>query len=111
MFNLFKKKSIPDLEPKAFKQKLTEEENAVLLDVRTPSEFASGHIPNAVNINLQSLSFKKQLKDLDPSVAYLVYCKSGRRSMMACRIMDSAGFDKTFNLKGGILKWQQTVGQ
>ena len=109
MFKLFKRSSIPNIKPEEFEQILRTGEQAILLDVRTKSEYESGHIPNAVNINLQSMEFKKRIKELDRSAKYLVYCRSGRRSMAACKAMHHAGIKNTINLKGGILKWHKEI--
>ena len=87
----------------------------VLIDVRTPSEYASGHIANAVNIDVESGTFEQQIASLDKSKTYAVYCHSGRRSANAASIMSKAGFTKIFNLDGGVTEWvnagQQLVTQ
>ena len=64
----------------------------VLLDVRTPEEFAAGHIAGAQNIDVEADDFAQRIETLDPKGAYLVYCHSGRRSAMAAEQMASAGF-------------------
>jgi rhodanese-related sulfurtransferase len=64
----------------------------MVIDVRTPEEFAGGHLDGAVNMNLQSPAFASQLAGLDPSADYLVYCRSGNRSGQAIDQMRAAGF-------------------
>lgn len=78
----------------------------VVLDVRTAGEFASGHIENAINIDVESSSFDSEIAKLDKTVEYAVYCHSGRRSGIAADKLAGAGFEKIANLKGGIIAWQ-----
>ncbi len=78
--------------------------NAVLLDVRTAHEFNSGHIPDALNIDVMSHTFYDAIAELDKSKTYFVYCRSGGRSMQACLSMADLGFT-VFNLVGGISHW------
>ena len=84
--------------------------NVTVLDVRTPSEFASGHIQNAVNIDFEAPTFATEIAKLDTSKTYAVYCRSGRRSGLATADMLKAGFKKLFNLDGGIIAWQNAGG-
>ena len=78
----------------------------VVLDVRTAGEFASGHIENAINIDVESSDFDSQIAKLDKKVEYAVYCHSGRRSGIASDKMVNSGFEKVTNLNGGIQAWQ-----
>ena len=78
----------------------------VVLDVRTAGEFASGHIENAINIDVESSDFDAQIAKLDKKVEYAVYCHSGRRSGIAADKLAAAGFEKISNLEGGIIAWQ-----
>ena len=78
-----------------------------LLDVRTPQEYAEGHIDGALNIDVQSDDFQKMAeKDLSKDSTILVYCRSGRRSMDAAKILTKLGY-KVVNLKGGIIEWKE----
>lgn len=78
-----------------------------LLDVRTPREYAEGHIDGAVNINVQSADFQQMAeKELSKDSTILVYCRSGRRSMSAAGILTKLGY-KVVNLKGGIIEWRE----
>ena len=105
MFGLFGTKKYAEMDAQAFAQELSNNKNVVLIDVRSPGEFHSGHIKGAKNIDLQSSSFKAQLEKLDKSKKYLVYCRSGMRSATACNSMASMGFSDVVNLKGGIISW------
>ena len=100
---------IKELNPDQFAHSMQAHPKAILLDVRTPEEFESGHLPGALNINVQGLDFHEQIENLDPHNAYFVYCRSGGRSAAACRYMDSKGFEEVYNLKGGILAWEGDV--
>jgi rhodanese-related sulfurtransferase len=85
--------------------KLTDK-NTVVLDVRTPNEWAEGIIENALLINiLEPQSFMSEIEKLDKSKNYYVYCRSGGRSEQACQVMSSIGFNEANNLIGGILQW------
>ncbi len=68
------------------------DETTVLLDVRTPGEFAEGHLDGAINIDVQSADFEAQLGRLDPDVPYIVYCRTGNRSGQAIDRMEAFGF-------------------
>lgn len=78
----------------------------VVLDVRTPEEFAAGHLTGAVNLNVESADFDAQLGALKKSVPYAVYCRSGNRSGVALAKMADAGFTAAYHLGGGIGAWQ-----
>lgn len=80
-----------------------------VLDVRTAGEFSSGHIPKAKNINVINGSFKNKIQELDKSKIYYVYCRSGMRSAKACKILSKYGFEKVYNLRGGIMAWKGTI--
>lgn len=83
----------------------------VLIDVRTPAEFAQGHLPGARNIDVSAADFASQVAGLDPSVPYAVYCHSGNRSAAAVQAMTGAGFRHVFHLEGGITAWQKAGGE
>jgi len=78
----------------------------LLIDVRTPEEFASGHLENAVNMNYFDNDFAAQLKTLDKNKAVYLYCKSGRRSANAAEKLEDMGFVKIYDLEGGVVNWQ-----
>ncbi|MBI5403833.1 MAG: alpha/beta fold hydrolase [Ignavibacteriae bacterium] len=77
----------------------------VLLDVRTQEEYAVSYIEGAENIDIKSPDFTERLDKLDRNKTYLVYCKKGGRSSKAMEVMNSKGFDKVYNMLGGITKW------
>lgn len=77
----------------------------VILDVRTPDEFDAGHIDGAIMIDFYEDDFATQLAELDPSVPYLLYCRSGNRSGQAAAMMDALGFTDVADVDGGINAW------
>ncbi len=78
--------------------------NAVMLDVRTPAEFGAGHIANAVNIDYNNPSlFANEIKKLDPTKTYFVYCRSGSRSSQAIVLMKKESINNIYELQGGIV--------
>lgn len=82
----------------------------ILLDVRTPAEFASGHLPAAKNIDIEGADFANQIAALDKKATYAVYCRSGNRSGTALEQMTAAGFSHVYDLAGGIGAWQKMGG-
>lgn len=81
-------------------------DNTVVLDVRTPAEYATGHIEGAVNIDVEAPTFDQKITELDKSKHYAVYCRTGNRSQVALGRMQSAGFGSVYHLAGGITAWQ-----
>ena len=76
-----------------------------VIDVRTPEEFADGHIAGAVNIPVQSSDFSARIAELDPTATYAVYCRSGNRSQPAVAAMSDAGITTIFELGSGTKGW------
>lgn len=84
-------------------------DDAVLLDVRTPSEFAGGHVSGASNIDFNNPSFVSEIQKLDREKTYFVYCRSGNRSGQAVAMMRKEGFRSIYELQGGVVSNQSTV--
>jgi phage shock protein E len=82
------------------------EPGPVIVDVRTPEEFAAGHVDGAVNIDVESGSFGTEIAALPKDTTYAVYCRSGRRSAVAADQMSGAGFTSIVNLDGGVADLQ-----
>tara|TARA_B100000508_G_scaffold141091_1_gene146301 strand:+ start:27853 stop:28161 length:309 start_codon:yes stop_codon:yes gene_type:complete len=96
-----------NLSQEDWKQKLSSTDDAIILDVRTPQEWAEGIIPGAEKLDfLDSSNFMNEIKEMDKDKNYFVYCRSGNRSGQACQIMDQLGFKGAFNLIGGMMEWQ-----
>lgn len=84
--------------------------DTVVLDVRTPAEFSSGHLPGAINIDVNGADFTAQVSALDPAKNYAVYCRSGNRSGVAMAAMQQLGFANLYHLGGGIGAWTSAGG-
>jgi rhodanese-related sulfurtransferase len=80
----------------------------VIMDVRTPAEYAEGHLANAVNIDFDADDFEDRIKELDRGNTYVVYCRSGVRSAGARDAMQELGFNEVYNVLGGIIGWTDT---
>lgn len=82
------------------------EPGTVVVDVRTPAEYAAGHVEGAVNIDVESSAFGAEIAALPTDTTYAVYCRSGRRSTLASDQMADAGFTSVINLEGGVADLQ-----
>ena len=76
-----------------------------VIDVRTPEEFAEGHIDGAVMIDFYGESFADDIGALDPDGEYLIYCRSGSRSGQALSLMETLGFEQVYDLDGGVIAY------
>ena len=85
---------------------LIKNKNAVIIDVRTPEEFAESHLPEANNFPVDTLSQNiETIKKLQRDKPLLVYCRSGKRSARAAEKLKNLGVNSLYNLKGGIKAW------
>jgi rhodanese-related sulfurtransferase len=90
--------------------KVKSETKAIVIDVRTPGEVAEGYIDGAdLFIDVNGNSFQSEIAKLDKSANYIVYCRSGARSMNASNYMVEQGFTNVYNLDGGIMRWNGKV--
>jgi len=87
-------------------QELMNLEEMQLVDVRTPSEYLEGHVPNAQNIDFLDENFDEQIQSLDKSKPIIVYCKSGGRSAKCASKLAALGFEKIYDLEGGFSQWE-----
>lgn len=94
------------IEPAAFSEKIKSTTDITLLDVRTPEEYAGGHLPNAINIDWNGDQFNATTEKIDKTKPVFVYCMSGGRSHSAAQALQKRGFKNVTELKGGILKWR-----
>lgn len=96
-----------DLSQEDWKKQLEEDNNSVVLDVRTQEEVDMGIITDAIHIDIyKGQGFIYELEELDKTKNYYVYCRSGGRSGQACAIMNQLGFNNAYNLIGGFSEWQ-----
>jgi len=93
----------------AFSEEIARADSAVVIDVRTPSEFASGHLAGALNINWNGESFEEHAGLLDKSAPVFVYCRSGGRSNSAAEKLREMGFSQVFDMQGGMLAWREAL--
>lgn len=78
-----------------------------LIDIRTPKEFADGHIEDAKLIDYYAADFMDKMSKLDKNKDLYIYCRSGNRSGKAAKKLESLGFPKIYDLEGGIIKWNR----
>jgi thioredoxin len=113
LFNIFlitsckgqTKQNFESIAPASFSKKITEESKPQIIDVRTSEEFDGGHINNAINQNWNSTDFEANALKYDKTKPVFVYCLSGGRSKKAAEKFVSLGFEKVYELQGGIMKW------
>lgn len=74
----------------------------VVIDVRSPEEFAAGHLQGAINMNVEAPDFTQLAAGLDPAATYALYCRSGRRSAIAAAALAQLGVVHVYDLQGGI---------
>ncbi len=105
MFENFGKKKYKNISPLDAKQHLDNNKNIILIDVRSPEEYAAKHIPNSKSVPVDQLAEKisnfAKNKDNDELI---VYCLSGARASKACSLLDSMGYKNVYNM-GGIQNW------
>lgn len=101
-------KEVQTIAPKIFAEKLKAAKNPQLLDVRTPEEFQSGHLDNAINIDWYEDDFALKAAKYDKSKPVFVYCKAGIRGKKAATKLAELGFTNIYNLEGGIDDWNKT---
>jgi phage shock protein E len=88
-------------------EKLWKDKNNTVLDVRSAKEFAAGHIPGAINLDVNSPDFTQKVGALSKDRVYLVHCAAGVRSARACEKMGSLGFEHLIDLAPGFRAWEK----
>ena len=88
-------------------QQQIKKEKVQLIDVRTPEEFAAGHIEGAKNIDFKADDFQKKFADFSKDEPLYLYCRSGNRSGKAAKELAKLGFQNIVDLEGGYLSWQE----
>lgn len=79
----------------------------VVIDVRTPGEFAAQHIDGAINIDFKNANFATEIAKLDGSQDYLIHCRSGGRSGRSLTTFETAGFSHIIHMDGGMIGWNK----
>ncbi|WP_299315866.1 rhodanese-like domain-containing protein [uncultured Aquimarina sp.] len=101
-----------DITQDQWKDLISKDNNAIILDVRTEEEVEDGFIPNMLNLDIRmGQGFLDEVEKLDKSKNYYVYCRSGARSAQACALMNQMGFGTTYNLIGGFMNWDGEVSE
>lgn len=99
-----------NLTQEQWKELLSNDDNAIILDVRTSLEHLAGKIPNSINIDIyKGQGFVYKIDELDKTKNFFVYCHSGARSAQACMVLNQLGVKNAFNLVGGIMQWTGEV--
>lgn len=94
------------LAPEVFKAQYENESNAYqIIDLRTDEEVAEGKVSGATQLDFYSDDFEENLQKLDKSVTYYIYCRSGGRSGKTLSKMKELGFDKVYDMQGGMNAW------
>ncbi len=78
-----------------------------IIDVRTQGEYKEGHLPGSLNMNVADPDFPVMLRELDRNAPVLVYCRTGRRSGFAVKIMERMGFVNILHMKDGWVAWKE----
>ena len=98
--------NVQDVTPAAAQKLLAENKNVRVLDVRTPAEYADGHIKGAVNVDFKAPDFAEKVAKLDKDKAYVLHCRSGNRSGKSLPTLKEQGFGTIYHLNKGFNAWK-----
>ena len=98
---------VQNLDAAASQRLLHEHPEVRVLDVRTPEEFAAGHLAGAYNIDYYNPNFREKTALLDKTKPYLIHCATGRRSALARDVLRSLNFPTLYHLEGGFKAWEK----
>ena len=87
-------------------QILEKDKKIVILDVRTPEEFAAGHLKGAINIDIRQQDFYYKIEKLNKKLTYFVYCRTNHRSGNAIEYMKQKGFVTLYQMMDGFPGWE-----
>ncbi|MEM9831225.1 MAG: rhodanese-like domain-containing protein [Bacteroidota bacterium] len=110
LFSCTTKEKFEEIDVTTAQQLLSEDENTLVLDVRTPAEYAEGHIEGAINIDISDDSFSDKVAELEKDKTYIVHCAANvenGRSAKSLKIMSDLGFEHLISMEGGFTAWQQ----
>lgn len=94
---------VNEIESEALQQRLADDQDILLVDIRTPAEIAQGAIPDAIQMPMHLIPLR--LTELPKDQDVVLYCRSGARSYQACAYLAQQGYDRVLNLRGGIIAW------
>ncbi len=98
--------NIKEIDSQTLSSWMNEGRKMLLLDVRTPNEYAQGIIAGGQLMPLHTLPMR--IQDLPRDMDVVIYCRTGARSAQACAFLTAQGFDNTYNLRGGIMDWARS---
>lgn len=101
--------SPPDMEPTELEERLAQEQPLVLVDVREAFEREIADLPDVGQKHIPVGEIMERYRELDPEDNLVVYCRSGSRSASVAQFLASQGYEKVWNLRGGVLGWQEDV--
>lgn len=112
VFSLFAEPAAPVAAPKNVtineaEKIIKTDPKVVVIDVRTPEEFKTGHIAGAKNIDFNGNDFEKQIEALDKSKTYIVHCAAGGRSAQACKIIEQVKLPSVYHMNEGFKAWEK----
>lgn len=93
------------VDPAAAAELLEAEPDRTIIDVRTPAEYAAGHVEGAVLVDYNAPDFEERISEFDPQGDYVIYCRSGNRSAGARQVMADLGFTDVVDVQGGAVAW------
>lgn len=112
MFLTFFSKDVKNLNSNEFREKLHHYAGkALLIDVSSRNEFYDLHIPGSVNYDVLSPEFLSRIEELDKRRIYFIYCRDGKRSATAIRLMRELGFRRVYGLTAGLKSWHGTLAR
>jgi adenylyltransferase/sulfurtransferase len=106
---VFRAPEVPEITPTELKEKLDAGDVPVLVDVREPFECAIADLPDVGQRRIPTGEFAGRAAELDPESEIVVYCRSGSRSAWAVALLRQQGFERVYNLQGGVLGWRSHV--
>lgn len=101
--------TVPEMSANELKARLDAGDVPVLVDVREPFEAAIADLPDHGQVRIPTGEFVERMGELDPQDELVIYCRSGSRSEWATQILRQNGYERAFNLRGGILAWRTDV--
>ena len=100
---------VPEITASELKGRLDAGEELVLLDVREAFEREIADLPEQGQRRIPVVEVGERFEELDPTESIVVYCRSGSRSAAVVRFLESRGFSRVLNLKGGVLAWRAEI--
>lgn len=100
---------LPEITPLELKERLDGGEVPLLVDVREPFEANIADLPDHGQLRIPSGQFAQRYDEVDRDAEVVIYCRSGARSARATQLLINAGYERVFNLEGGVLQWRQDV--